>query len=135
MDFNNLEQYLREGGDPQVIAQAFANKLNNMIAKINQESAIEEEAENVVKAWRKFIEAYFEVNEIPDGFLIEDFEFKTEEVVKIIETFVSIAPYFEKYVSAIEKFSNNTEVIKDNSKKLEHTFEDTITKFFNKMNI
>ena len=135
MDFNNVEKYLRNGGDPKVIAQEFADKINEVISKMNQENDIIEAAENVTEAWADFLDAYFIVHKLPTGFHIEDFDVTKEEIVKIIETLVTIAPYFEKYVSTLEKISDSVETIKNNSKKIDPSFEGTITKFFNKMNI
>ena len=134
MDFNNIEEYIRNGGDPQKIAQAFADQLNLAIATVNDEKEINEALEKVVFAWEDFADAYFAVHEIPKGFSVEDFYMNKDEALKIIESLVCIAPYFEKYASILDKVSETTERVRSNFSNSD-SFDEVIHNFFDKMNI
>lgn len=134
MDFNNVEEFIRNGGDAQAIAQAFADNLNQVLARIEEEKAVGQKCEKVVEIWNDFVDAYFKVNKLPETTVNADFYLTDADVMKLIETFVQIVPMIVKYGSAIESFANNAEKI-INTKSDKNAFSETLEGFFRKLNL
>lgn len=134
MDFNNVEKYIRDGGSPEEIAQAFADQLNAVLSRIEDEKAVVTKSQEVAENWKSFVTAYFHVHPFPEGVKVEDFFLSSDDVVKLLETFVEIVPMFVKYGSVIENFATGAEKILD-TKINKNSFTETMENFFNKLNI
>ena len=134
MDFNNVEKYIREGGNPEEIAQAFADQLNTVLQHIEAEEAVGTKATEVIHVWKDFVKAYFHVNPIPENSKVEDFFMSEGDPQKLLETFVQVVPMFVKYGSVLENLATSTEKIL-NTKVDKNAFSDTMENFFRKFNI
>ncbi len=127
-DFNNIEKYLREGGNPETIANAFADKMNLILAVMNDENALTESAEKVCKAWNDYVVSYFKVNSLPANSKQEDWYISVGEVKDIMDLLVRILPVINKsseFISAVEK------EVKKNTKTLANNTNDIWKEFFN----
>lgn len=134
MDFNKVEEFLRSGGSAEEIAQAFADKLNAVLTRIEEEKAVGEKSHKVTEIWNDFVDAYFAVNTLPENTANKDFYLTDEDIMKLIETFVQIVPMIVKYGSAIENFTTSAEKVL-NTKIDKNAFSETMDNFFRKLNI
>lgn len=134
MDFNKVEEFLRNGGSAEEIAQAFADKLNAVLTRMEEEKAVGEKSHKVAEIWNDFVDAYFTVNKLPETTANSDFYMTDTDVMKLIESFVQLVPMIVKYGSVIEKFATSAEKIID-TKIDKNAFSETMDNFFRKLNI
>jgi len=126
-NFNDIETYLRNGGDPETIANAFADKLNLALATIEDESALDDAAKNVVDAWNNFADVFFGINKLPKNSKIDDWKFfSTDDVIGVMEVLIQILPIFSHYAELIEGLETN---VKNTKEKV--TESDLWKTFFN----
>lgn len=121
--------------DPEKLANAFADALNDELAKRHNEDAINDAAESVADEWNYFIYEYFKVKPLPDGITEDDLCIDSETVKAIVEVFIKAAPYvslLQEYAAKLETISNKMpEVIQ----KTGDDFSKTMAKFFKNNNI
>lgn len=142
-DFNNIEKYLREGGDASIIANAFANKLNATINTMKAEKDLKSVGEKVSIAWNEYIDTYFGINKLPDGSILEDWYLDADEVGQVVDSAVKFIPMLKKYSDILSKISDVTEKTIIETKKnipvatksINDTFESTLNSFFKKYGI
>lgn len=96
-DFNNIEKYLREGGDPESIAKAFADKLNTVIHTIDDEDTLNDANSEVVGAWNDYVDIYFGIYKLPSETKVEDFYINEEDVEYFMNTIIKLLPAVHKY--------------------------------------
>ena len=106
-DFNSVEKYLREGGNAETIAKAFADELNRAVAVVEDEQDLEDARGYLVEAWNGYMDAYFRHRKLPKGYAIEDFYFEDEQVEKMMERIVGMIPVVDK-ICDIGNKSNET---------------------------
>ena len=134
-DFNNIEKYLRNGGDASVIANAFANKLNSTINAMKVENELKDAAEDVSLAWNDYIDIYFGINKLPSGTVIADWYLKAEDVNKLLDSVIHLFPTVKKYGDMLDNVSKITEKVINETTKKNCDFETTLNTFFKKNNI
>ena len=105
-DFNNLEKYLRDGGDPEAIAKAFADRLNTTIRAIDDEDALNDASLEVAEAWNDYVEVYFGTHKLPAGTVLDDWYINEDDVNTIMDTLVKTIPAIDKYMKALDSFSS-----------------------------
>lgn len=129
-NFNDIEAYLRNGGDPETIANAFADKLNLALATIEDESALDDAAKNVVNAWNNFADVFFGINKLPKNSKITDWKLASaDDVIGIMEALIQIIPVINHYAELVEGLENN---VKNTKEKV--TDSDIWKTFFNLIN-
>ena len=129
-NFNDIEAYLRNGGDPETIANAFADKLNLALATIEDESALDDAAKNVVNAWNNFADVFFGINKLPKNSKITDWKLASaDDVIGIMEALIQILPVINHYAELVEGLENN---VKNTKEKV--TDSDIWKTFFNLIN-
>ena len=139
-DFNNIEKYLREGGNPETIAKAFADRLNTTIHAIDDESNLNKASADVADAWNSYVNVYFGIHKLPAGTIVEDWYINNNDIDTIIDTLVKTIPAINKYAKALDNFSsaifqpakmtaNNTAV------KTKNKVNDIVDDFFSKYGI
>ena len=96
-NFNELDKYLHEGGDPEVIAKAFADSLNSAIAANSNTKKLNEKATKFCDAWQEYVDVYFTTHRVPTGSVVSDFYLKPGELDKIMEALVEILPLLDAY--------------------------------------
>ena len=124
-DFNNIEKYLREGGDPESIAKAFADKLNTVIHTIDDEDTLNDANNEVVGAWNDYVDIYFGIHKLPVETKVEDFYINEEDVEYFMNTIIKLLPAVRKYSMTL---SNILEPAKTK-------VNDVVNDFFIKYNI
>ena len=132
-DFNNLEKYLRDGGDPEAIAKAFADRLNTTIRAIGDEDALHDAALNVTESWNDYVEIYFGTHKLPDGTILDDWYIHEKDVNIIMDTFVKILPAVDKYMKALDSFNSAIQPAKikvnDTKDKVSNIVDDFFSKY------
>ena len=129
-NFNDIEAYLRNGGDPETIANAFADKLNLALATIEDESALDDAAKNVVNAWNNFADVFFGINKLPKNSKITDWKLASaDDVIGIMDALIQIIPVINHYAELVEGLENN---VKNTKEKV--TDSDIWKTFFNLIN-
>ena len=129
-NFNDIETYLRNGGSPETIANAFADKLNLALATIEDESALDDAAKNVVNAWNNFADVFFGINKLPKNSKIADWKLASaDDIIGIMDALIQILPVINHYAELVEGLENN---VKNTKEKV--TDSDIWKTFFNLIN-
>ncbi len=132
-DFNNIEEYLRKGGDPETIANAFAKNLNSVLAILEDESSLKEATSDLKKAWDNYVDVYFDRHSLPANTSIKDWYMEEEEVENIFSAIINVTPYLDKWMSLLDKSMN---FISDTENKIKNSsFDSVVNNFFNKNGI
>ena len=140
MDFNKIEEFLRNGGTADQIAEAFTKQLNDAIAVVGHEKEIENKATLAAEAWNDFINIYFQDHKLPNGTDVFDYYIASTNVVELADTIVRITPFLVKYASVLANLSDGAEELsnKFSSKISENLsdfdFNNVIDAFLGKMN-
>ena len=132
-DFNNLEKYLRDGGDPEAIAKAFADRLNTTIRAIDDEDTLNEASLGVAEAWNDYVEVYFGTHKLPAGTILDDWYINEDDVNTILDTLVKTIPVVDKYMKALDSFSSAIQPAKikvnDTKDKVSNIVDDFFSKY------
>lgn len=138
-DFNNIEKYLREGGDPEAIAKAFADRLNTTIRVIDDEESLKKTSEKVSTAWNDYINVYFGTHKLPVDTVIEDWYINDTDVNAIMDSLVRVIPTVDKYIKIVENFNSAIQPTKNKINnttiKTKNKVDTIIDDFFSKYGI
>ena len=128
-------------GDPEKLANAFADALNEKLAERRKVDNINELANEVSDAWECLVDEYFDAHpeELPKEYHSADFYISGDIAVGILKTLVKLLPYLgllAQYSEKIEGLTTamNKEIVKPVVDK-SADFEDAIKKFFDKNHI
>ena len=103
-NFNELDKYLRDGGNPEEIAQAFADKLNKAIAVNSNTKKLDEKAKIFCNAWDEYVDLYLSIRGLPKGTSTSDFHLTPAELKKIMDALTdNVAPLLSIYNDFIEE--------------------------------
>jgi len=127
-NFNDVEKYLRDGGDATKLAQAFADTLNNALAQVQKENKLDEKATAFADAWNAYVDEYFKTHDIPNNYVVADMYLNDRDVTYIMEQVLKFIPLFDKLNGLFE-------VGAEQVSKSKGKVEDTVDKFFNKFGI
>ena len=103
-NFNDIEKYIAAGGDPEAIANAFANRLNAAISKTKSEDELNAAGDVLSKAWNDYVVVYAKYNKLAHE--KEEYFMTTPE---IRETFRSVI----RLVDGLESISKELDKGKD----------------------
>lgn len=74
-NFNNIDELIRNGEDPEAIAKAFTSQLNEAINANSRNKMREEAGHAFADAWNDLMDLWLENNDVPDGIDKEDLFF------------------------------------------------------------
>ena len=74
-NFNNIDELIRNGEDPEAIAKAFTSQLNEAINANSKDKEREEAGHAFADAWNILVELWLENNDLPDGMKEDDLYF------------------------------------------------------------
>lgn len=74
-NFNNIDELIRNGEDPEAIAKAFTSQLNEAINSNSRDKMREEAGHEFANAWNTLVELWLENNDLPDGMEEDDIYF------------------------------------------------------------
>ena len=140
MNFNNIEEFLRNGGTPEQIADAFTKELNAAINNLSHEKEIQNKATIVADSWNDFMNTYIQDHSLPDNITIKDFYVNSDNMIELADTIVKLIPFVVKYAPVLENISDGTEELsnKIQSKNLENLddfdFQNLISSFLDETN-
>ena len=92
-NFNNIDELIRNGEDPEAIAKAFTSRLNEAINANSRDKEREEAGHAFADAWNTLVELWLENNDLPDGMDEDDIYF---DGVTALEAFDGIMDMFKK---------------------------------------
>ena len=92
-NFNNIDELIRNGEDPEAIAKAFTSRLNEAINANSRDKEREEAGHAFADAWNTLVELWLEDNDLPDGMDEDDVYF---DGATALETFDGIMGMFKK---------------------------------------
>lgn len=124
-------------GDPEKLANAFADALNEKLAERRKVDNINEMANDVSDAWENLVDEYFSAHpdELPKDYDTVDFYITGEIAVGILKALVKLLPYLGLLAQYSEKIDGlNKELINATTNKAAD-FEDAMKKFFDKNHI
>ena len=109
-NFNDIEKYLREGGDVETIAKAFTDELNRAIAVVEDENDLEICKESLIEAWNDYINTYFKHKKLPKGYTVKDFHLNSKEIDEITKILAEMVPVVDR---VCELGNKSTDTVKD----------------------
>ena len=127
-NFNDVEKYLREGGDATKLAQAFADTLNGAIAQLQKENKLGEKAVAFADAWNAYIDEYFKIYDVPDNYVVADMYLNEKDVNYLMEQVL-------KFIPLLDRLNGWFEVGTEQVSKSKSKVENTVDKFFDKFGI
>ena len=127
-NFNDVEKYLRDGGDPTKMAQAFADTMNKALTKVQEESKLGQKAEEFANAWNAYIDEYFKTHDVPNNYVVADMYLNDRDVTYLMEQVL-------KFIPLLDRVNGWFEVGTGQVSKSKNKVEDTVDKFFNKFGI
>ena len=92
-NFNNIDELIRNGEDPEAIAKAFTSRLNEAINANSRDKEREEAGHAFADAWNTLVELWLENNDLPDGMDEDDVYF---DCATALEAFDGIMSMFKK---------------------------------------
>ena len=92
-NFNNIDELIRNGEDPEAIAKAFTTRLNEAINANSRDKEREEAGHAFADAWNTLVELWLENNDLPDGMEEDDLYF---DCPTALEAFDGIMGMFKK---------------------------------------
>ena len=92
-NFNNIDELIRNGEDPEAIAKAFTSRLNEAINANSRDKEREEAGHAFADAWNTLVELWLENNDLPDGMKEDDLYF---DCPTALEAFDGIMGMFKK---------------------------------------
>lgn len=128
-------------GDPEKLANAFADALNEKLAERRKVDNINEMANEVSDAWECLVDEYFSAHpeEMPKEYDIADFYITGEIAVGILKTLIKLLPYLGLLAQYSERIEGlNKELVKAATNATTNKaadFEDAMKKFFDKNHI
>ena len=138
-DFNNIEKYLREGGNPETIAKAFADKLNITIHTIDDEKSLNKAMEKISVAWNDYVNIYFGIHKLPTSTILEDWYITTDDVKVLMDSLVKFIPTIDKYLKTVENLNDIISPAKikvtDTATKAKSKVDNIVDDFFSKYGI
>jgi len=127
-NFNDVEKYLHDGGDAVELAQAFADTLNNALAKFQKESKLDEKANGLAAAWNAYIDEYFKNHDVPENYVVADMYLNTKDVHYLMDQVL-------KFIPLLDRLNGLFEIGAEQVSKSKNKVEDTVDKFFDKFGI
>ena len=128
-------------GDPEKLANAFADALNEKLAERRKVDNINEMANEVSDAWEGHVDEYFSAHpeEMPKEYEPTDFYITGEIAVGILKTLIKLLPYLGLLAQYSERIEGlNKELVKAATNATTNKaadFEDAMKKFFDKNHI
>lgn len=129
-------------GDPEKLANAFADALNEKLAERRKVDSINEMANEVADAWECLVDEYFSAHpeEMPKDYQAEDFYINGEIAVGAVKALIKLLPYLgwlAQYGEKIEGLATTINKGLTTSAVTNKTveFEDAMKKFFDKNHI
>ncbi len=127
-NFNDVEKYLRDGGDPTKMAQAFADTMNKALAKVQEENKLGQKASEFANAWNAYVDEYFKTHDVPSNYVVADMYLNEKDVSFLMEQVLKFIPLLDKLGGWFEFETKQISKSKDK-------VEDTVDKLFNKFGI
>lgn len=143
-DFDIRQMLDAFDGDPEKLANAFANSLNEELASNRSKKRVDDAAAEVACAWEEFVDEYFAA--YPDetkGLKVEDYYITDESPVQLMYMLIKLTPYISLFTDYMTKLNDLADNVKETAKpavnKAVNTgaqvFENTMKKFFKENNI
>ena len=128
-------------GDPEKLANAFADALNEKLAERRKVDNINELANEVSENWECLVDEYFSAHpdELPKEYNPADFYISGDIAVGVLKTLIKLLPYLGLLAQYSEKMETlNKELVKyatNTATDKAADFEDAMKKFFDKNHI
>lgn len=127
-NFNDVEKYLRDGGDPTKMAQAFADTMNKALTKVQEENKLGQKASEFANAWNAYMDEYFKTHDVPNNYVVADMYINDRDVTYLMEQVL-------KFIPLLDRVNGWFEFEAKQMSKSKSKVEDTVDKFFNKFGI
>lgn len=138
-DFDMKQLLDTFNGDPEKLANAFADALNDELANQRKANRLDTLAQDVADVWEEFVDEYFDGHGMPGNLSEEDFYIEADSVKALMELMVRLTPYlelFKEYVGKLEDLGEKAEAKAINIKnEVTDEYADVMNRFFKKNNI
>lgn len=133
IDFNNLEEMLRDGHTPEDIADYFTRNLNAAIKTTAKNNQVMDICVDLADSWNDLVDNWAESHKFPDGVDKEEM-YMTPEIAgelfnQIMDIFTLCAPIYKSWRDTISAPVMNNTVSKSDADE----FSATVDKFLNMM--
>ena len=125
MDFNNITELLKNGVNPEDIAKAFTDELNDAIKENQKKDSFSEACANFADAWREVLYAWDPTADFSDLY------FDGEQVEDALQTIIDLYDMTKVYLNNIKnigKPKQATAPVKKNTAS-EADFDEVMRRF------
>ena len=108
-NFNNIDELIRNGEDPEAIAKAFTSKLNEAINANSRDRERKEAGHAFADAWNDLVELWLEDNDLPDDMAESDIYFDCETALEAFDGIMSMIKKTAPLMSLLSKMVDEEE--------------------------
>ena len=116
-NFNNIDELIRNGEDPEAIAKAFTSRLNEAINANSRDKEREEAGHAFADAWNTLVELWLENNDLPDGMEEDDIYFDCETALEAFDGIMSMIKKTAPLMNLLTKMADENNYNKTCYKK------------------
>lgn len=134
-NFNNIDELIRNGEDPEAIAKAFTSQLNEAINANSRDKMREEAGHAFADAWNDLMDLWLENNDVPNGMEEDDLYFDCPTALEafdgIMATIVKTSPLMSLLGKMLDEEENKP--IPKACKKPDNSFDSVMRGFLSEI--
>lgn len=134
-NFNNIDELIRNGEDPEAIAKAFTSQLNEAINANSRDKMWEEAGHAFADAWNDLMDIWLENNDVPDGIDKEDLFFDCPIALEAFDGIMSMIVKTAPLVNLLNKLVDEEESkpMPNTCKKPDNSFDSVMRGFLSEI--
>lgn len=133
-NFNNIDELIRNGEDPEAIAKAFTSRLNEAINANSRDKEREEAGHAFADAWNTLVELWLENNDLPDGMEEDDIYFDCETALEAFDGIMSMIKKTAPLMNLLTKMADEDNYNKTCYKKpADNSFDSVMRSFLSEI--
>lgn len=134
-NFNNIDELIRNGEDPEAIAKAFTSQLNEAINANSRDKEREEAGHAFADAWNNLMDLWLENNDVPDGIDKEDLFFDCPTALEAFDGIMGMIVKTAPLVNLLNKLVDEEESkpMPKTCKKPDNSFDSVMRGFLSEI--
>lgn len=134
-NFNNIDELIRNGEDPEAIAKAFTSQLNEAINANSRDKMREEAGHAFADAWNDLVELWLEDNDLPDDMAESDIYFDCPTALEAFDGIMGMIVKTAPLVNLLNKLVDEEEnkPMPNTCKKPDNSFDSVMRGFLSEI--
>lgn len=134
-NFNNIDELIRNGEDPEAIAKAFTSQLNEAINANSRDKMREEAGHAFADAWNDLMDLWLENNDAPDGLDKEDLYFDCPTALQTFDGIMAMIVKTAPFMNLLSKMVDEEESkpMPKTCKKPDNSFDSVMRGFLSEI--